>query len=109
MEFFSMPEDSPQKDNLPKSTTSSEDQQKKAGNCCSLSRLIFIVCISIIGLVVLNFISCSFMIPGSIQRSHLLGGLKTIPSLDCKETQKGGYETLITVLTTVIALKAKFD
>ena len=49
------------------------------------------------------------MIPGSIERANALGGLKNAPPLDCKESQKRGYEVLLTVLSTIIALKAKVD
>lgn len=104
-----MPEDNLQKNNLQKSTSTSDNQIKGGGNYCILSKLIFIVCFSIIGLVGLNFINCSFMIPGSVQRSHLLGGLKLPPEMSCNETQKRGFDTLITVLTTVIALKTRLD
>lgn len=74
-----------------------------------LSNLIFIVCISIIVFVGINFISCHFLIPGSIIRADVMGGLKNPPPIDCKESERRGYEVLLTVLTTVIALKTKMD
>lgn len=86
-----------------------KDPSKKQTNTCMTSKLILIICCSIIAFVGINFINCSFMIPGSIERSYILGGLKNTPSLDCEEAQKGGYATLLTLLTTVIALKTKFD
>ena len=75
----------------------------------SLNKLIFIICLSIIGFVGINFVSCNFMIPGSIISANVLGGLKNPPPLDCKESEKKGYETLLTILTTVIALRTKVE
>lgn len=89
------------------------EEKKPEGNkkCPTsfLTKLIIIICCSSIIFVGLNFVNCTFMIPGSIERSYVLGGLKRPPSLDCEEAQKGGFNALITLLTTVIALKAKFD
>jgi hypothetical protein len=75
----------------------------------TLSNLIFIVCISIIGFVAINFASCHFLIPGSIIRANVMGGLKNPPPLDCRESERRGYEVLITLMTTVIALKTRMD
>ncbi|UNH61300.1 hypothetical protein SSZBM1_183 [Synechococcus phage S-SZBM1] len=75
----------------------------------NLTKLIFIVCFAAIGFVGLNFISCNFMLPGSITTSNVLGGLKNPPPLDCTESERRGYETLLTILTTVIALRTKMD
>jgi hypothetical protein len=74
-----------------------------------LSNLIFIVCISIVGFVAINFISCHFLIPGSIIRANVMGGLKNPPPIDCRESERRGYEVLLTVLTTVIALKTRME
>ncbi len=38
-----------------------------------------------------------------------MGILKNPPPLDCKESERRGYETLITILTTVIALKTRLE
>ncbi len=104
-------EDHNQKDNQQKSSDSSEDQQnvvgKKHGSL--LNKLIFIICCSIIVFVGSNFIACNFMIPGSIIHANVLGGLKNPPPSDCNESQKRGYETLLTILTTVIALRTKVE
>lgn len=81
---------------------------KKCGSSF-LSKLIIIICCSAIAFVGINFVNCSFMIPGSVERSYVLGGLKKPPSLNCSEAQKNGFSALVTLLTTVIALKAKFD
>lgn len=72
-------------------------------------KLIFIICCSIIGFVAINFINCAFMIPGTMERANALGGLKNPPSIDCKESQKKGYDALLSVLTTIIALKTRVD
>jgi len=100
-----------QKDNQQKSSGSSEDLpkevEKKHGSI--LNKLIFIICCSIIGFVGINFIACNFMIPGTINKANVLGGLKNPPPLDCKESERRGYETLLTILTTVIALRTKVE
>jgi hypothetical protein len=75
----------------------------------NLNKLIFIVCVSAVSFVGLNFIACNFMIPGSIISANALGGLKNPPPLDCKESQRRGYETLLAILTTVIALRTKIE
>ena len=75
----------------------------------NLSKLIFIVCFASIGFVGMNFISCNFMLPGSIVRADAEGRLKNPPPLDCKESERRGYETLLTILTTVIALRTKVE
>jgi hypothetical protein len=106
-----MPEESHQKDNSQKSSDSSEDQQgkvaKKHGSI--LNKLIFIICCSIISFVGANFIACNFMIPGTTNHANLLGGLKNPPPTDCKESERRGFETLLTILTTVIALRTKVE
>jgi hypothetical protein len=75
----------------------------------NLTKLIFIVCFAAVGFVGLNFVACNFMIPGSIISANVLGGLKNPPPLDCKESERRGYETLLTILTTVIALRTKVE
>lgn len=100
-----------QKDNFQKSLDLSEDQQKEERKKPSsiLNKSIFIICCAVIGFVGLNFISCNFMVPGTIIRANALGGLKNPPPLDCKESERRGYETLLTILTTVIALRTKVE
>ena len=104
-------EDPNQKRNQQKSSDSSEDQQKeeekKHGSL--LNKLIFIICCAVIVFVGLNFVACNFMVPGTISRANVLGGLKNPPPLDCKESERRGYETLLTILTTVIALRTKIE
>ena len=103
-------EDLNQKDSSQKSSDSSEDQQEEVRKKGSiLNKLIFIICASIIGFVGLNFVACNFMIPGTTNHANLLGGLKNPPPLDCKESERRGYETLLTILTTVIALRTKVE
>jgi len=106
-----MPEESHQKDNFQKLSGSSEDQQKEVGKKHGyiLNKLIFIICCSIIGFVGVNFVACNFMVPGTINKANVLGGLKNPPPLDCKESERRGYETLLTILTTVIALRTKVE
>lgn len=106
-----MPEEFPPKNNSQKLSDSSEDPpkevEKKHGSL--LNKLIFIICCAVIGFVGLNFIACNFMVPGTISRANVLGGLKNPPPLDCKESERRGYETLLTILTTVIALRTKVE
>jgi hypothetical protein len=80
------------------------DDRKKV-----ITNLIFIICVSIISFIGINFLSCNFLIPGSINRANVLGGLVNSPVLDCQESERRGYETLMVLLTTVIALKTKMD
>ena len=104
-------EDHNQEDNSQKSSGSSEDQQKEVEKKQNsiLNRLIFVICCSVIGFVGINFVVCNFMIPGTINNANVLGGLKNPPPLDCKESERRGYETLLTILTTVIALRTKVE
>ncbi len=74
-----------------------------------LNKLILITGCAIVVFVGLNFISCNFMLPGSIQHANSLGLLKNPPPTDCKESERRGYEVLITLLTTVIALKTRME
>jgi len=75
----------------------------------NLTKLIFIVCCSIVGFVGINFVACNFMLPGTINRANAKGELKNPPPLDCKESERRGYETLLAILTTVIALRTKVE
>ena len=104
-------EDLNQKDNQQKSSDLSEDLpdvvEKKHGSI--LNKLIIAVCVATIGFVGMNFVSCNFMLPGSMNAANLKGNLKNPPPLDCKESERRGYETLLTILTTVIALRTKVE
>jgi hypothetical protein len=104
-------EDLNQKDNSQKSSDSSDDLPKEVGkkHGSLLNKLIFIICCSIIGFVGVNFVACNFMVPGTINKANVLGGLKNPPPLDCKESERRGYETLLTILTTVIALRTRVE
>ena len=42
-------------------------------------------------------------------RMYAKGELKNPPPLDCKESERRGYETLLTILTTVIALRTRVE
>ena len=104
-------EDLNQKDNSQKSSDSSDDPQekvaKKQGSL--LNKLIFIICCAVILFVGVNFVSCNFMLPGTINSANVKGDLKNPPPLDCKESERRGYETLLTILTTVIALRTRVE
>ena len=75
----------------------------------NLNKLIFIICCSVIGFVGIKFVACNFMVPVTINKSNVKGELKNPPPLDCKESERRGYETLLTILTTVIALRTKLE
>ena len=106
-----MEEESHPKNNSQKSSGSSDDLPsvvgKKHGSL--LNKLIFVICVSIISFVGLNFVACNFMIPGTTNHANLLGGLKNPPPTDCKESERRGFETLLTILTTVIALRTRVE
>ena len=104
-------EDLNQKDNSQKSSDSLDDLPKEVGkkHGSLLNKLIFVICCSVIGFVGINFVSCNFMIPGTINKANVKGELKNPPPLDCKESERRGYETLLTILTTVIALRTKLE
>ena len=106
-----MPEESHQKNNSQKSSGSSDDLPKEVGkkHGSLLNKLIFIICCAVIVFVGVNFVSCNFMLPGAINSANVKGDLKNPPPLDCKESEKKGYETLLTILTTVIALRTRVE
>ena len=104
-------EDHNQKDNQQKSSGLSEDLLKEVGkkHGSLLNKLIFIICCAVIGFVGINFVACNFMIPGTINKANVKGELKNPPPLDCKESERRGDETLLTILTTVIALRTRVE
>lgn len=80
-------------------------EEKENKSKFGFNQLIAAICFSIISYVGITFFSCNFMLPGSINSASSLGILKNPPQLDCKESERKGYETLLAVLTTIIALK----
>jgi len=100
-----------QNDNQQKSSDSLDDLPKEVGkkHGSLLNKLIFIICCSVISFVSLNFVACNFMVPGTINRANAKGELKNPPPLDCKESERRGYETLLAILTTVIALRTRVE
>lgn len=99
------------KPNPQRSSGSSRGRQKKVEkkHGSILNKLIFIICCAIIVFVGMNFVACNFMVPGSMNQANVKGALKNPPPLDCKESEKRGYDTLIVLLTTVIALRTKVE
>ena len=103
-------EDPNQRTNQQRSSGSSKGRPRKVEKKGSvLNRLIFVICCAIIGFVGINFVSCNFMIPGTLNSANVKGTLKNPPPLDCKESERRGYETLLAILTTVIALRTKVE
>jgi hypothetical protein len=100
-----------QNDNQQKSSDSLDDLPKEVGkkHGSILNKLILVICCSVIGFVGMNFVACNFMLPGSMNEANAKGELQNPPPLDCKESERRGYETLLTILTTVIALRTKVE
>lgn len=70
--------------------------------------LVVLVTISIILFAGLNILSCAFVFPGSIRSQEITNKKSSFPS-ECENTEKRGYETMLAVLTAVLALKARLD
>ncbi len=49
------------------------------------------------------------MLPGSINNANAKGQLKNPPPLDCKESERRGYDALFTLFTALLGLKARMD
>ena len=100
-----------QNDNQQKSSDSLDDLPKEVGkkHGSILNKLILVICCSVIGFVGMNFVACNFMLPGSMNEANAKGELQNPPPLDCKESERRGYETLLTILTTVIALRTRVE
>ncbi len=74
-----------------------------------IDKLIVVIVVSTLGYVGVTFANCNFMVPGSMERADALGGLKNSPPLDCKESERRGYDALFTLFTALLGLKAKMD
>lgn len=77
-----------------------EDKTTKS----NLNRLLFIISMSIISIVAIDFINCNFNLPFSI-----LSNQKENITEVCKDSEKNSYDTLVILLNTVIALKTRID
>lgn len=74
-----------------------------------IDKLIVTIVVGTLGYVGITFVNCNFMIPGSMERADALGGLKNSPPLECKESERRGYDALFTLFTALLGLKAKMD
>ncbi len=74
-----------------------------------IDKLIVVIVVGTLGYVSVTFANCNFMVPGSMERADALGGLKNSPPLDCKESERRGYDALFTLFTALLGLKAKMD
>lgn len=103
-------EDPNQKDNQQKSSDLSGDHPKKARkSLCLLDKLLVSIVIGCLTYVGFTFANCNFLVPGSMNRANALGGLLNPPPLDCKESERRGYDALFTLFTALLGLKAKMD
>ena len=84
-----------------------ESPQK--GKLKLLDKLILLIVISTISYVGFTFLNCNFMFPGSINAENVRGILKNPPPLECKESERRGYDALFTVFTALLGLKAKME
>lgn len=84
-----------------------ESPQK--GKLKLLDKLILLIVISTISYVGFTFLNCNFMFPGSINAENVRGMLKNPPPLECKESERRGYDALFTVFTALLGLKAKME
>jgi hypothetical protein len=74
-----------------------------------LNNLIFIICVSFICIIGLNFINCNFSLPFSLYGNSLYGNIKKPLDDRCGESDKKAYEALFLLLNTIIALKTKIE
>jgi hypothetical protein len=111
MRDFSMKtEDHNQNDNQQKLSDSSEDHVKKVKKGpCLLDKLLVAIVVGCLTYVGFTFANCNFLVPGSMNRANALGGLLNPPPLDCKESERRGYDALFTLFTALLGLKAKMD
>jgi hypothetical protein len=74
-----------------------------------INDLIFVICVSIICLITINFINCNFSLPFSFYGNSIIGNIKKPLDDRCKDADKNAYDALIILLNTFIALKTKMD
>ena len=74
-----------------------------------LDKLILSIVISTISYVGFTFLNCNFMFPGSINAENVRGILKNPPPLECKESERRGYDALFTLFTALLGLKARME
>lgn len=74
-----------------------------------LNDLVFIICVSIIAIIGINFINCNFSLPFSFYGNSLIGNIKKPLDEKCKNSDKNAYDALFVLLNTVIALKTRMD
>jgi hypothetical protein len=72
-----------------------------------LNNLIYIIVISVICFIGLNFINCNFTLPFSLYGNSLSNSGKNLLNVNCSDSDKKAYDALFVLLNTVIALKTK--
>ncbi len=103
-------EDHNQNDNQLKLSGSLEDHAKKERKGRSLlDKLLATIVVGTVTYVGFTFANCHFLVPGSMNRANALGGLLNPPPLDCKESERRGYDALFTLFTALLGLKAKME
>jgi hypothetical protein len=74
-----------------------------------MNKLIYFISGSAIIFIGMNFLVCNFMVPGSINRADVLGGLKNPPPTECNQSQDKNLQHLIQLLSIIIALKTNMN
>jgi hypothetical protein len=75
----------------------------------NVKNLVFIICVSIICFIGINFINCNFSLPFSFYGNSLIGNIKKSMDEKCLDSDKKTYDALFMLLNTVIALKTRMD
>jgi hypothetical protein len=75
----------------------------------TLNILLYTLCLSVIGLVSINFATCNFSIPGTLYYKWVHGLLKNDPKIDCGKIQNDGLNQLLVAAGLLFAYKAKSD
>lgn len=92
-----------------KSKKTEEIPKKEKKKFSILDKLIVSLVFGTLAYVGITFLNCNFMIPGSIEKANLLGGLKNPPSLGCEKSTSQGYNALFTLFVAILGLKGKME
>ena len=104
-----MSDESQIKNSKQKSQEQLKEPGKKVQKRLPINGLLYTLCFSLIGFVGLNFATCNFAIPGTLQQRWTTGELKNEPKIDCAKTQNDGIMQLLGAAGLLIAYKAKSE